>query len=100
MAESAESTCSTVCTRTEPSPIVVARSTVFRFSIVASIVGSSCKILASKLDAGIRRRGLNFQRDLFAGVQRRSADGGGLGESHLRLGDRRHGGLTNKDFVE
>ena len=43
------STCSTVCTRTEPSPMVVARSTVFRFSIFASIVGSSCKSLRLNL---------------------------------------------------
>src|SRR2546423_899173 len=30
--------CSTVCTRIEPSPIVVARSTVFRFAMVAAFV--------------------------------------------------------------
>ena len=49
IAASAASTCSTVCTRIEPSPIVVARSTVFRFSILASIVGSSCRSLRLNL---------------------------------------------------
>ena len=49
MAESAESTCSTVCTRIEPSPIVVARSTVFTLAIVASIVGSSWRSLRLNL---------------------------------------------------
>src|SRR4051794_7430240 len=40
---SAERTCSTVCTFTAPSPSVVARSTIFTFSMLASIVGASAR---------------------------------------------------------
>ncbi len=49
MAESDDRMCSTVCTRIEPSPMVVARSTVFRFAMVASMVGSSSRSLRLNL---------------------------------------------------
>src|SRR5437773_6608902 len=49
IADRAASTCSTVCTRIDPSPIVVARSTILRLSILASIVGSSGKSLRLNL---------------------------------------------------
>src|SRR5476651_1111941 len=49
MPASAESTCSTVCTLTLPSAIVVERSTVFTFSIFASMIGSSARSLRLNL---------------------------------------------------
>ncbi len=49
-----------MCTRIEPSPIVVARSTVFTFSIVASIVGSSCRSLRLNLIPKLAGAGCNL----------------------------------------
>jgi hypothetical protein len=49
------------------------------------------EIFALELDAGIDRSRLQFERDLFAGVQRRAADTGAPGKSLLRLG---HKGLN------
>ncbi len=49
MADKADKTCSTVCTRIEPSPMVVARSTILRLSILASMVGSSVRSLRLNL---------------------------------------------------
>ena len=50
------------------------------------------EIFALELEAEIDRRRLQFERDLFAGVQRRAADARAPGESLLRLG--RHKGLN------
>ena len=71
--------------------MVVARSTVFRFSIFASIVGSSCKIFAFEFDPVIDRRRMQFERNFFAGVQRRAAKTGDLANRMLELGRRGFG---------
>ena len=53
-----------MCTRIEPSPIVVARSTVFTFAIVASIVGSSCRSLRLNLIPELAAAGWIFNDTL------------------------------------
>ncbi len=44
------------------------------------------QIFALKLGAGIRRRRLQFQDDLFAGMQRNAGQGRALGHGMLKLG--------------
>ena len=74
-----------MCTRTEPSPIVVARSTVFRLSILRVDRRLVLQVLALKFDPVIGRRRLQLKRDLFAGMQRSAAEAGGFGERVLLL---------------
>src|SRR5438874_2582553 len=92
----AESTCSTVCTRTAPSPIVVARSTVFKFSMVPSMVGSAGQVFAFKFDPMINRGRLQLERHLFTSVQRSAAESGRFRQRMLKLGS--HRALTNKEL--
>ena len=57
------------------------------------------EIFAPELDSVIHRRGVKFQRDLFACVQRSAAKTAGLAEGMLKLGRGRHKPLSNRDFV-
>ena len=54
------------------------------------------EVLALELDPVIDRRGLQAQRDFFAGVQRGAAEAGGFGDGVLKLGGHRR--LTNKEI--
>ena len=44
------------------------------------------QILALEFDAVIDRRGMQLERDFFAGVQRGAAEAGGFGKRMLKLG--------------
>ena len=49
-----------------------------------------CQILALEFDSVIDRRRMQLERNLFAGVQRHSAEAGGFGESLLNFRRGRH----------
>ena len=56
------------------------------------------QILTPELNSVIRRRGMEFKRDLFACVQRCAAQTGGLANGLLKFRRDRHRRLTNRDF--
>ena len=55
------------------------------------------QIFAPEFDSVVHRRGMQFQRDLFARVQSGAAKAGGFGYRILKLGCRGHCGLSNRD---
>src|SRR5450432_1425109 len=58
------------------------------------------EIFAFKFDPEVRGRGLKFQRDLRAGMERGAAHRRGFGERVLKLSSRGHGALSNRDRGE
>jgi hypothetical protein len=88
----AEMTCSTVCTLTPPSAMVVARSTFCTFLDQGRDEGLVLQVDAAEFEAEVLRRGLQGERDLLAGVQRGARHGDGFGESVLTVGGHRRGG--------
>ena len=57
------------------------------------------QILALELNPMVHWRRMQFQRNLFAGMQRSAAEAGGLANGMLKLGRRSHVRLTSRDFV-
>jgi hypothetical protein len=68
------------------------RGALDRFKIIDP--GVNCRlvlqILALELNPVIDRRRMQFQRDFFSGVQRRSVEAGGLDNGRLKLGRGSH----------
>ena len=57
------------------------------------------QIFAFEFDSVIHRRGMNFERHFFAGMQSGAGKAGGFADCMLKLWRRGHGRLSSREFA-